>query len=109
MLFSGYLYILSEKIVNSINMKQDFEKQEFLKKITKPFTNLIIIVSMSPEMFNELRFYVIKLFTNLTIIVCHKNVYQAFMLSSKPFTNLLIIVIPECLPSASFHCMSPNH
>ncbi|XP_063426864.1 sodium-dependent phosphate transport protein 2B-like [Mytilus trossulus] len=41
---TGYLYILSEKIVNSINMKQDFEKQEFLKKITKPFTNLIIIL-----------------------------------------------------------------
>ncbi|VDI12133.1 solute carrier family 34 (sodium-dependent phosphate cotransporter) [Mytilus galloprovincialis] len=41
---TGYLYILSDKIVNSINMNQDFEKQEFLKKITKPFTNLIIIL-----------------------------------------------------------------
>ena len=66
MLFSGYLYILSDKIVNSINMNQDFEKQEFLKKITKPFTNLIIIVSMSPDMFSELSCFVTKLFTNWT-------------------------------------------
>ncbi|CAC5408870.1 SLC34A [Mytilus coruscus] len=41
---TGYLYWLSEKIVNTINLNQDYEKQEFLKKITKPFTNLIIIL-----------------------------------------------------------------
>lgn len=41
---TGYLYRLSEAIVSSIPEEHDVEKQEYLKKVTKPFTDLIVIL-----------------------------------------------------------------
>ena len=42
---TGYLYHLTNAIVKSTNLAGGGESQDFLKAITKPFTNLIVQVS----------------------------------------------------------------
>ena len=43
--FTGYLFRLSEKLVNSMHLEETLDvNQDLLKVITKPFTTLIVQV-----------------------------------------------------------------
>ena len=82
--FTGYLYKLTDKIVKSMSLGTNGAgEQEFLKVITKPFTHLIIQVTIILDT-------VSKQIRDYSLLFWHQNYCYGYLLKSTRENTLKI-------------------